>query len=163
MSLEHFKSNTNLNSKIHQAFTPELSIYNQAVLKRTEPITSFKTLNSGRSDEMSIMFYLKGELEGKIICTISLDCNESKTDRTFLKSLFTESMNILLGKFLTELEDETGLMSLLSSPQQIEISEFKLNGRHSVSIKTKYDLLTIKKSHSCVIYILANKTITKEV
>ena len=151
---------TNLMEKIHLSFSPALSIYNQAVLERSKPIQLFNNLDINNDGKINILFRLEGELTGNIICSFLVEDKPISKDQLLqYQSIFTESMNILLGKFLTELEDETGLMSLISSPRLLTNNKFinEINDfPHSIKLKTEYKLLTMKNSFDCTIYINAN-------
>lgn len=150
----------NLMEKIHLSFSPALSIYNQAVLERSKPIQLFNNLEISESERVNILFKLEGELTGHIICSFLMDDKEITQDQLFqYQSIFTESMNILLGKFLTQLDDETGLMSLISSPRLLTNNKFITeinNFSHAIKLKTEYQLLTMKNCFDCTIYINAN-------
>ena len=163
MGLDYNRYKKNFIHRLHEAFDSDIDIYNQAVLKRTKPLNEF----TGHlyNDDLSILFKLKGEVEGQIICSIELHKDASSGH---LQSLFTESMNILLGKFLTELEDSIGLMSIISHPEVINKprrdSLVKTHSsRYKLNLITKYELFTLKDSYSCHIHILANQKGTKEV
>lgn len=151
---------TNLMEKIHLAFSPTLSIYNQAVLERCNPIQLFNTLDIDETNKINILFKLEGELTGHIICSFCVDNKvESNDDLFHLQSIFTESMNILLGKFLTDLEAETGLMSLITSPKLLKNKSYidEINSfSHNIKLKTQYQLSTLKDQFECMIYINAN-------
>lgn len=163
MGLDYNRYKENFIHRLHEAFDQNIDIYNQAVLKRTNPLIEFDDYQY--NNELSILFQLKGEVEGQIICSINLS---NDTGSNQLQSLFTESMNILLGKFLTELEDKIGLMSLISPPELINNgrrdSLIKTHAsRYKLNLITKYELFTLKDSYTCNIHILANQKGTKEV
>lgn len=163
MGLEYSIYKKNFIHRLHEAFENDIDIYNQAVIKKTKPLNEYQ--DQQYTDDLSILFQLKGEVEGQIICSIEL--NKDKTSG-HLESLFTESMNILLGKFLTELEDSIGLMSVISHPELITKSKrdslIKMHGpRYKLNLITNYELFTLKDSYTCHIHILANQKGTKEV
>lgn len=155
-------SGINLMEKVHLSFSPALSIYNQAVLERSKPIQLFSEPNIKGKNKLNILFKLEGELDGHIICSFTLpkDISEiKKEDIVQFQSIFTESMNILLGKFLTDLEDETGIMSLISSPKllnNLNLLDEMNKYPHSIKLKTDYELLTMSNKFDCTIYINAN-------
>jgi len=161
MVVNSFQSReNNLMEKIHLSFSPALSIYNQAVLERSKPIQLFNNLEIDENGKVNILFKLEGELTGHIICSFSIEDKVITQDQLFhYQSIFTESMNILLGKFLTQLEEETGLMSLISSPRLLTNNKFITeidSFLHAIKLKTEYQLLTMQNSFNCTIYINAN-------
>lgn len=163
MGLDYNRYKKNFIHRLHEAFETDIDIYNQAMLKRAAPLIEFT--EHEYNNEHSILFQLKGEVEGQIICSINLN---DDTGSGHLQSLFTESMNILLGKFLTELESNIGLMSVISHPEIInKRKRDTLAGSHSSRYKlnliTKYELYTLRNSYTCHIHILANQKGTKEV
>jgi chemotaxis protein CheY-P-specific phosphatase CheC len=168
MVVNSFQSKkSNLMEKIHLSFSPALSIYNQAVLERSKPIQLFSKLEIETEGRVNILFKLEGELAGHIICSFLIENKEITKDQLFqYQSIFTESMNILLGKFLTQLEDVSGLMSLISSPKLLSNNKFinEINDfPHTTKLKTQYQLLTMKNSFDCTIYINANNKSSSKV
>lgn len=163
MGLDYNRYKKNFIHRLHEAFEADIDIYNQASLKRIQSLNEYT--DHQYNDDLSIIFQLKGEVEGQIICSIKL--NKDK-DSIHLKSLFTESMNILLGKFLTDLEEKIGLMSVISVPELITRTKRDSlikthSSRYKLNLITSYELLTLKDSHTCHIHILANQKGTKEV
>jgi chemotaxis protein CheY-P-specific phosphatase CheC len=171
MNLNHSKSLTksNFTHLLHGHLPTEVNIYSEAVLKRKAPLMAFSKVSEVNEKELTILFQLNGEMQGQILCTIDLTQKKFNDSHIMiLQSLFTESMNILLGQFLTDLEQDTEIMSMISHPEII-LREKKnklledLIENYSYNLSTKYELFTIKDSYQCSIYILANKKTTKEV
>jgi chemotaxis protein CheY-P-specific phosphatase CheC len=153
---------SSLNENMHYAYPDRLDIYGQAVLKRTNSLEIFKNSDFISSEGFNISFSLTGELHGNIICQFS------KADESFeSQALFTESMNILLGKFLTDLEKTTGLMNIISSPKILDHTHSFFKGLenhpHHINLKTQYELITISKISKVSIYIFAQRTNSVEV
>lgn len=165
MSLQHHSLKNHFVHQLHMAFTSGIDIYNQAVLKRTSPLDNNPKFHIRNNNELIILFQLKGEIEGQIVCSMELNSTKNISS---IRSLFTESMNILLGKFLTEIEDETGYMSVISTPELLEdakkIEQLSSNiSKYKLVCSTTYNLHTISHTYPCKIQILANKKVTKEV
>lgn len=169
MSLTLNRKNTNFIHQLHSHLPTGIKIYNQAVMKRSAPLTAFTNIENLNDKELTILFQLQGELQGQVVCTVDLtDRNLQNSHIQVFQSLFTESMNILLGQFLTELERDRDLMSAISHPELIHKEKKNkllqvLNSKYALNLATKYELFTIKDSYNCSIYILANKNATKEV
>lgn len=169
MILNKNESIQNTAYQLHQAFSPEMQIYSQATLKRVKPLSQIGQIKRNENNEISILFNLKGELDGKIICSVDLSDHEinRNTIMTF-QSLFSESMNILLGQFLTDLESQTGLMSIIDHPEVI----LKDKSSHlmetfikmfAFNLMTEYELITPKDNYFCQISIFATKVTSHEV
>lgn len=150
------------NPRFEQFFARELNIYNQAHLTQKHINAQALDFNQ-KTGELGIAFNLEGDLEGFILCLIKIDGIQ---DLRPIQSLFTESMNILLGKFLTDLEDETNLMALITHPRLVtkqhldEIAKASLN-KKSIRFETQYDLVTTIKELPCRILFCAHKRMDK--
>lgn len=66
-------------------------------------ITHKKDLNHIRSTEnIQVQFSLSGDVKGMIHCYLCLDDREmTEADKNYLYPLFTESMNILIGRLIS--------------------------------------------------------------
>ena len=77
-------------------------------------------------------------------------------------------MNILLGNFLTNLENNSSIMSVVSSPKILESDNLR-NSKSTQIALTKYNFMvnymlkTNEKAHKCQIYFHATHKGTKEV
>src|SRR5690606_22785793 len=144
------------NPKFEEFFAKELNIYNQAHLAQKR--IHAQALDFGQKNgELGIAFSLEGDLEGFILCLLKTDGIQ---DLRPIQSIFTESMNILLGKFLTDLEDETNLMALITHPRLVtkqhleEMTKVSLN-KKNVKFEANYDLMTTIKELPCRILFCA--------
>lgn len=165
MTLEYGRETLNFIHQLHQSFEPEVNIYNQAVLRRVAPLNRKAQLFQKEKDTIVILFRLSGEIEGQIVCSLKV---KSEKNIDSIRSLFTESMNILLGKFLTQLEDETGFMSIISIPEVLEDNEKikKLSesfSKYNLICSTEYELHSLSDTYPCHIQMIANKKSIKEV
>lgn len=138
----------------------ELNVYNQAELLKTS--AKYNSINFNQEKgEIGIVFHLEGDLDGFILCLLKIDNPYTTSKNQHIKSLFTESMNILLGRFLTELEDETNLMSLITYPRLLtkqhmeELRKINLSGE--ISFQVNYDLITPLYDLPCKIFFCAHK------
>lgn len=151
----------NLMELIHLAFLPQIDIYGQAVLKRTEAIQLYQKDLLETDDYLNIFFPLSGELEGHILCQIRMDTHSKNTNQ--IQSLFIESMNILLGHLCTALDEQAEIMCLIQSPKVLSNKELNDMDRFDFKLKTKYKLITLQNEISCNIFINANRKLIKEV
>ena len=109
------KSNTSLD--LFKYFPLHLNIYDQAFVLRSEEKIEEKIFIK-EENEVAVAFKLEGELRGSIVCLLNLGTRKlSQGEENYLYSLFTESMNILMGQFLTNLEDQLGILSSISAPR----------------------------------------------
>ncbi len=151
---------------IQNSICVEVNIYNQAHLELERPLVRATRIHKKTNNEVGVTFNIEGELSGKAICLVDLYNKKIGTnDVERLHSLFSESMNILLGKLLTNLEEETELMSVITSPKQISRTETFINNAAESDLKMSlgYKLITNLESYNCRIYIVANEVKGKEV
>ena len=147
-----------LSPRFELFFAKELNIYNQAHLSQKQ-INSQSIDFRQQKGELAIAFNLEGDLEGFILCSLK---TENAQDLRAIQSIFTESMNILLGKFLTDLEDETNLMALITHPRLVtkqhldEMAKMSLNKKH-IQFEANYDLMTTMQELPCRILFCAHK------
>src|SRR5690606_6727475 len=108
---------------INHSFLEELNIYNHAQLYRDSALKKAYVIEKS-STEIGAIFELSGELKGSIVCLVDLFNNDnSTTNISYFRSLFLESMNILLGSFLTNLEELSHIMSLTSAPKHLATTD----------------------------------------
>jgi hypothetical protein len=108
--------------------------------------------------EIGIGFNIDGELTGNALCL--LDIGERATtpeQKNNLINIFKEAMNILIGKFLTNLEEQTGMMALISPPQIFDLEQdlpesFRLRKNFPYHFQTNYILMNQGAEYCCVIY-----------
>ena len=145
---------------IQKSVPPELNIYNQAHLEIDRPLLKASRIHKKTNNEIGVTFNIEGELKGQVVCLVDLyEKKLAPAKMGHFQSLFNESMNILLGQLLTTLEEETGLMSVITSPRIVTRSEnFERYGRDSdLKMSLGYKLITQLESYDCRIYILANQ------
>lgn len=150
----------NVEHKFDSCMPKEINIYNQAELIKKSTDYSFINFNQDKG-ELGIAFHLEGDLDGFILCLLKTSGPEFQNKGQHIESLFKESMNILLGRFLTELEDETNLMSLITYPRPLtrqHIDELqKINLKNEISFQVNYDLVTTLYDLPCKILFCAHK------
>lgn len=151
---------------IQRSICPELNIYNQAHLEIERPLVKASRIHKKTNNEIGVKFDIEGELKGRVVCLVDLyDKKIQSKDLSRFQSLFVESMNILVGRLLTDLEEETDIMSLATSPKIIARDEtFDRLGQDSdLKMSLGYKLITELESYDCRIYILANPSSPREV
>ena len=103
---------------------PNVRLINQA---KSEPLLS--------QDNLRGEFQIRGEIIGKITCHLCLDGHElSQTEKNFIFPLFVESMNILIGK---QISDDKSLKNfkINLSPPKISMLPSSLKTNESKLIK----------------------------
>lgn len=144
----------------------ELNLYNRGALVQKN-IYPTKTDFEINEKSFVISFNLSGDLNGIIICSLQIppSITNEETLRE-IQSFYTEAMNILLGKFLTNLEKHTNIMALLDSPKYINKEKLrevqKQNLNRNLSFYTNYDLIIPTLELPCKIYFSANKARTNK-
>ncbi len=139
---------------LQSSFLEELNIYNQAHLILDCPLIKTSKVRSQTSFERAVQFNIIGEIQGQVICFLdTYDKKINSAESKYLTSLFEESMNILLGKVVTNLENSHNLSTLLSSPikkdsYQLEASNFENN-----TFSLKYKLITNAQEYDCRLVI----------
>lgn len=153
---------------INDSFNSEMSIYDQAHLIRGSALKKVYVIEKS-STEIGVIFKLEGELKGSVVCTLDL-CNKeiAPSQVIFFQSLFMESMNILLGSFLTNLEELSNIMSVIASPKFLKATD-QIPGEIADNISTtnvwqlNYRLLALNDQFDCKVYVVANRKQTIEV
>ncbi|MBL7665574.1 MAG: hypothetical protein JNM93_10615 [Bacteriovoracaceae bacterium] len=107
------KIKTNSLDKLLATSMPEaLNIYQRAHLIKSTAVADVS------HNDFKIIFGISGEISGFVVCKANLENVTSNEKRHgFLQGLFVESMNILLGKIFTNIENAHSLMSYLSPPK----------------------------------------------
>ncbi len=125
-----------------------INVYGQAVLKLAAESPQKQQI----SNINSILFPIKGELCGFVVC---------ETSKQVDFSLFVESMNILLGQLLTNLETESDLFCELEPPlsliKDVDQADYK------IATHLEYELYTLTDSYNCKVHFYANPLEAKEV
>lgn len=148
ISLEH--------SLIHQfnsSLPREVNIYNQAFLILDRPIVKAQRIHQPTDHEIVLQFIVTGELEGSFTCLLDTYKKDitSAEKNTFL-SLYTESMNILLGRFLSNLDDEFDILSALSAPSNLSkerYTQYLTQSSESEKYSFGYTLISNFKEYDC--------------
>ncbi|MES2528572.1 MAG: hypothetical protein V4598_15925 [Bdellovibrionota bacterium] len=108
-------------------------LHNVRLINRHDlnPITS--------SDNLHVQFYVSGDVKGNITCHLCLDGQElSDAERNYLFPLFTESMNILVGRQIS-LDDEFRNMRIQLSPPKLSMIA-KIISTNNRNMIQKYEL-----------------------
>lgn len=90
-------------------------------------------------DNLHTQFTLAGELRGGITCYLCLDGHElSPTEKNFIFPLFVESMNILVGKQMSD-DEQLKAFNVKLSPPKISMLPKEVNTSLKSSMQ-QYDL-----------------------
>lgn len=164
IEINHIKKESlNFMEIINLNLDASLNIYNQAVLKRTSSIQLFDMSKlSLHNDNSMILFKIHGEIEGFLIAHISGKKTIEFNSEHF-KSLFIESFNILTGKFLTNIDNNLGLMCTLSVPREIDSLIPFSQSKYKHKFITKLDLITLSNTYQCKLLFIGNEKKLKEV
>lgn len=149
-----------------KSLNPEINIYNQAFLELERPMIKASRIHKKTNNEIGVIFNLAGELSGQVICLVDLyDKDIHSQDFTYFQSLFIESMNIFVGQLLTNLENETDIMTMASPPKIINRNEQfdNIKDEQDLRLSLGYRLIMNNNSYNCRIYIIADKKQIREV
>lgn len=136
---------THLEDKIIKSCPSELSIYGQAHLELAK--NQNKILYTKESlSKFSISFHLSGDITGLIKCELEESFNTQ--DTSYLESLFSESMNIVIGNILTNLGKNFDIRALISHPQKNTYT----NNPHKKSIWINYIFTSFGSEQRCRLY-----------
>ena len=114
MEVSKARSDHALMGEVHNSLIPELNIYNQAHIELSEPIQKIMRNKIVEQADFNVHFHVGGELEGEIITSLtSLSDEPMSMNRS--SSIFLETMNILVGRVLTNLEVESDLFCYIQS------------------------------------------------
>jgi hypothetical protein len=112
-----------LYSIIQRAITGEVNVYNQAYLQLSRPLIQTSIIHPQTKYEIGTSFEIQGELSGRAYCFLdTYGKNLSKDENANLTSIFNESMNILIGKTVTNLDVQSNIFASISSPKNINES-----------------------------------------
>ena len=102
---------------LNRSLVEELNIYHQAYLHLERPLIQSSVNHSITKHELPITFLLQGDIDANIICLLdTYNKNISEEERSLFQSLYIESMNILMGKISTNLENKFYYSTILSHP-----------------------------------------------
>lgn len=91
------------------------------------------------SENLHVQFDVKGDVRGTITCHLCLDKHElGQAEKNYLFPLFTEAMNILLGRQIS-MDDEFRNMRIQLSPPKLSMISKDLSTR-SRAMTQKYEL-----------------------
>ncbi|MDA8792676.1 hypothetical protein N9N67_05490, partial [Bacteriovoracaceae bacterium] len=103
-----------------ESFPAKLDLFSQVhLIKLSSTFESYKQYQVPKN-HLCYAFKLDGELKGSVIGMLNFQ-NSKLPDQVLsnLKNVFTESLNVLLGKFLTNLEESNNIMATLSAPKDL--------------------------------------------
>lgn len=141
-----------LKSKLQNLFPETISIYQRAYLSK-ESVTITKQLAPVEFEDMhfKIGFGVTGEIKGFVICDADLsEFSQNEKRLNFVQGLFVESMNILLGKILTDIEDALNILCYLTPPKILHkennksaiFQEMRNMQKSALILESKYGLKT---------------------
>lgn len=134
-----------------------LNIYNQAFLELETPLINTSLVRGKTSYEIPVTFNLGGDLKGVILCFIDTYNKSIKpNDIHFFQSLFTESMNLLLGQILTNLDKNFDISSFISSPyipNDMVILKLLSKDFQSQKMSMSYKLISNASEYNCRIIL----------
>lgn len=112
------KKSESLERILNDSIVPEINIYNQAYLMLNTPLVETEVFHASTSKEIPLSFELQGEIRGRVICFLNMDRKSIPENKFhFFQSLYIESMNIVLGQFLTNIEKKTNYLVTLTNPE----------------------------------------------
>jgi hypothetical protein len=156
-----------LYSLFQRAVIQEVNIYNQAYLQLSRPLVQTSIIHPQTKYEIGTYFDIQGELTGKIYCFVdSYGKNLTSDEMKRFTSLFSESMNILLGQTMTNLDSQSNLFTNISTPKKILLNNFKKIDTMSSRYQTfslGYKLISDLRAFDCRIIINTTKHNLSEV
>lgn len=106
---------------LNQSLIEEINIYHQAYLNLERPIIQSAVSHPITKYEYPVTFKLQGDLDANIICIMDTYSKKiPEADKTLFQSLYIESMNILIGKIITNLENNFYYSTILSAPIKLK-------------------------------------------
>lgn len=91
------------------------------------------------TNNLHVQFEVKGDIRGTITCHLCLDQHElNHAERNYLFPLFTESMNILLGRQIS-IDDDFKNMRIQLSPPKLSMIAKEIDTK-SRNLTQKYEL-----------------------
>ncbi len=140
-------------------FPETISLYHRAYIKKQE-IQLPEIIKETTFNEISmvISFGLTGELKGFVVCECPLvSYSRTKANYQFLQGLFVESMNILLGKILTHLEEQENILCYITAPKtlthdsnnSILLQQIESYKKNSLLVDAIYNICVDNKEIPC--------------
>ena len=148
-----------LTEQLSSSIVSELSIYHQAYLIQERPLLETRSFHPPTSKEIPLLFHIRGDLNGMVLCCLNLDQKIIAEEQFHIfRSLYIESMNILLGKTLTNLEYNADKLVSLSAPKLVTATDpLKINLNNANSFACSYALVQQSQGFDCRINIFINK------
>lgn len=146
---------------LSEASVKELNIYNQAYIILERPVLKSRTFHMPTKHEIPLIFKVSGDLSGYISCCMDLEEEKENTPNiNFIQSLYIESMNIVLGKLLTNLDFQSDMLCTLQEPE-IFPTDAKLNLLRDYASKNdiygwSYKLICQSREFDCRINFFHN-------
>lgn len=121
-----------LYSILQTAIASDINIYNQAYLQNSSPLVQTSVVHPQTRYELGVRFSLTGEIQGNIYCLVdNYNKISDQKELNSFKSLFKESMNIALGKIITNLDEGADIFCSLSIPHEMTVQSTDL--MHSIN------------------------------
>ncbi|MBT3981317.1 MAG: hypothetical protein HOE90_08180 [Bacteriovoracaceae bacterium] len=132
-----YLKNTN---EMLECFPKDLKIFDVAKLKLSyahpEAITNFHDIKLDFDNSLSVIFNLYGEISGHACAQVPDHLvSEDSINREIFNSLFTEANNIVIGHFLSNLDENVMLLSQMNSPMLFESSQRESEGEKSKKVR----------------------------
>ncbi len=90
-------------------------------------------------ENLRVQFEVSGDVKGAITCHLLLDgIDLNPTEKNIIYPLFTEAMNILIGRQISR-DDKLGSLEIKLSPPKINLNPISINTKTRAMIQ-KYDL-----------------------
>jgi len=153
-----------ISDNLNIAIVEHINIYNQAYIQLERPLIKVSVVHDRTKYEIPVVFKIAGDIKGEIICLLDT-YKKNQHDTDFFKSLYIESMNILLGKMMTNLETRTGIIGLLSTPYTPStdiLSKLLLSTRNTGSLSMGYKMVSNGSDYDCrIIFNINNSKFTE--
>ena len=139
----------------------DLVIYGQAYLELTRPFMESSTRKPQTIHEVGVQFNIDGDVSGNVFCLVDLYKKKpAVSEYQYFQSLFVESMNILIGRLLTEASEKHQLKAQISSPKLLP--EPQVQSISSIGVGPKilsggYDFVTATMEYDCRIVLDATR------
>ncbi len=146
--------------QLNSSLPKEINIYNQAFLILDRPLIKAQKVHFPTDHELILHFQAQGELSGSFICLLdTYKKSISEKERGAFLSLYTESMNILLGRFLSTLDSEYDIMTNLDAPkvlQKVQAAKYFEQVNELDRYTFGYTLISNFKEYDCRIIYTQN-------
>lgn len=160
-SLKRREFSKTIQDALQASSVNELNIYNQAFLQLDRPLLRNSVQHPNTQFEYPVVFRIDGDFSGTIVCLLDgYNKNLSNEEEKIFKSLYTESMNILLGQMMTNLENHHELTAIISNPQipTMELTKDLLEKSFGIENLTMgYKLISNLREFDCRIIFNINK------